>query len=78
MANRRVCGSRRATRERGKRSGGSRDAAAPALPRTMDEARSAVRAADSLFADLGYRMGTGYAFAATVASDGVMFGNPQP
>jgi ketosteroid isomerase-like protein len=49
----------------------------PTLPRAMAQARSAVRAADSLFADLAYRMGTGYAFAATVASDGVMFGNPQ-
>jgi ketosteroid isomerase-like protein len=43
----------------------------------MAQARSAVFAADSLFADLGYRMGTGYAFAATVAADGVLFGNPQ-
>jgi len=47
------------------------------LPRSLAQARSAVRAADSLFADLAYRMGTGYAFAATVATDGVMFGNPQ-
>jgi ketosteroid isomerase-like protein len=47
------------------------------LPRAMAQARSAVFAADSLFADLGYRMGTGYAFAATVAADGVLFGNPQ-
>jgi len=47
------------------------------LPRSLAQARSAVRAADSLFADLAYRMGTGYAFAATVAPDGVMFGNPQ-
>ena len=50
---------------------------APTLPRAMAQARAAVRAADSLFADLAYRMGTGYAFAATVAPDGVMFGNPQ-
>ena len=49
----------------------------PTLPRAQSQARSAVRAADSLFADLAYRMGTGYAFAATVAADGVMFGNPQ-
>jgi ketosteroid isomerase-like protein len=49
----------------------------PTLPRAMAQARSAVRAADSLFADLAYRMGTGYAFAATVAQDGVIFGNPQ-
>jgi len=50
---------------------------APALPRLLAQARAAVRAADRLFADLAYRMGTGYAFAATVAPDGVMFGNPQ-
>lgn len=50
---------------------------APTLPRAMAQARGAVLAADSLFADLAYRMGTGYAFAATVAADGVMFGNPQ-
>jgi len=49
----------------------------PTLPRALAQARGAVRAADSLFADLAYRMGTGYAFAATVAQDGVMFGNPQ-
>ncbi len=49
----------------------------PALSRAMTQARAAVRAADSLFADLAYRMGTGYAFAATVAPDGVIFGNPQ-
>src|SRR4029079_362403 len=48
----------------------------PTLPRAMAQARSALRAADSLFADLAYRMGTGYAFAATVAPNGVMFGNP--
>ncbi len=51
--------------------------AAPTLPRPQAQARNAVRAADSLFADLAYRMGTGYAFAATVAADGVIFGNPQ-
>jgi ketosteroid isomerase-like protein len=49
----------------------------PTLSRAMAQARSVVRAADSSFADLAYRMGTGYAFAATVAPDGVMFGNPQ-
>ena len=49
----------------------------PTLPRAMAQVRGAVRAADSLFADLAYRMGTGYAFAATVAPDGVIFGNPQ-
>jgi len=49
----------------------------PTLSRPMAQSRAAVRAADSLFADLAYRMGTGYAFAATVAPDGVMFGNTQ-
>src|SRR5581483_3379366 len=32
-----------------------------------------VREADSLFADLAYRMGTGYAFSNTVAPDGAVF-----
>ena len=40
------------------------------------EARDAVRAADSLFSDLSYRMGTGFAFSNTVAPDGVVFGSP--
>jgi len=47
------------------------------LPKQMEEARANVRAADSAFADLAYRMGTGYAFSSTVAPTGVLFGDPQ-
>jgi hypothetical protein len=46
------------------------------LPKSLDDARSQVREADSLFADLAYRMGVGYAFSNTVAANGVIFGNP--
>ena len=48
----------------------------PILPKPIDDARTKVREADSLFADLAYRMGVGYAFANTVAGNGVLFGNP--
>jgi ketosteroid isomerase-like protein len=41
------------------------------------EERSRVRAADSAFSDLSYRMGVAYAFANTVAPEGVVFGDPQ-
>jgi ketosteroid isomerase-like protein len=41
------------------------------------EERSRLRAADSSFSDLSYRMGVAYAFANTVAPDGVVFGDPQ-
>jgi len=47
------------------------------LPKAMEEARNEVRAADSAFADLTYRMGTGFAFSNTVAPNGVVFGEPQ-
>lgn len=47
------------------------------LPKPLAQARSSVRAADSAFADLGYRMGTAFAFSNTAAPDGVLFGNPQ-
>ncbi len=47
------------------------------LAKPLAEARSQVFAADSAFADLGYRMGTAYAFSNSVAPDGVVFGNPQ-
>jgi ketosteroid isomerase-like protein len=46
------------------------------LPKALAEARASVRAADSAFSDLAYRMGTGYAFSNTVADDGVLFGSP--
>jgi ketosteroid isomerase-like protein len=41
------------------------------------EARASLRAADSLFSDLAYRMGTADAFGATVADYGVIFGSPD-
>jgi ketosteroid isomerase-like protein len=47
------------------------------LPKALAEARKNVRAADSAFADLGYRMGTAFAFSNSVAPEGVLFGNPQ-
>ena len=47
------------------------------LPKPLDEATANVRAADSLFADLAYRMGTGFAFSNTAADNGVVFGSPQ-
>lgn len=46
------------------------------LPKPLDESRGRVRAADSLFSDLSYRMGASFAFANTIADDGVMFGSP--
>lgn len=49
---------------------------ATSKPTVRDAAREEMRAADSLFADLAYRMGTGYAFSNTVAPDGVVFGSP--
>jgi ketosteroid isomerase-like protein len=48
----------------------------PILPKPLDEARTKVREADSLFADLAYRMGVGYAFSNTVAANGILFGTP--
>jgi len=49
----------------------------PQAPKPIAEARANVWGADSAFADLGYRMGSAYAFSNTVAADGVVFGNPQ-
>src|SRR5689334_17075170 len=43
----------------------------------LAEATDKVRAADSSFSDLAYRMGTGFAFSNTAAANGVVFGNPQ-
>lgn len=45
--------------------------------KAVAEARNGLRIADSLFSDLSYRMGTGYAFSNTVASDGAVFGFPE-
>jgi ketosteroid isomerase-like protein len=50
---------------------------APSLPKAQADARDKVRSADSAFADLGYRMGTAFAFSNTAAPEAVMFGNPQ-
>ncbi len=47
------------------------------LPKPLADARESVRAADSLFSDLSYRMGTAYAFSNTIADDGVLFGAPS-
>lgn len=49
----------------------------PDVPKAVAAARANVFAADSAFADLGYRMGSAFAFSNTVAPDGVVFGNPQ-
>lgn len=47
------------------------------LAKALAEARAKLRAADSSFSDLSYRMGMGYAFANTAADDGVTFGSPE-
>jgi ketosteroid isomerase-like protein len=46
-------------------------------PKRLAEATDKVRAADSSFSDLAYRMGTGFAFSNTAADNGVVFGTPQ-
>jgi ketosteroid isomerase-like protein len=48
-----------------------------AVPKSLEESRARVRAADSLFSDLSYRMGAAFAFANTIADDGTMFGSPM-
>src|SRR5215510_512600 len=50
---------------------------ADSLPRARVDAVAEVRAADSLFSDLADRLGTGFAFANTVAPEGVLFGLTQ-
>ena len=50
---------------------------ADSLPRARAEAVAEVRVADSLFSDLADRLGTGFAFANTVAPEGVLFGPTQ-
>jgi ketosteroid isomerase-like protein len=47
-----------------------------AVSPAVADARGAMRAADSLFSDLSYRMGAGYAFSNTIAENGAMFGSP--
>lgn len=47
------------------------------LPKPLADARDGLRAADSSFSDLAYRMGIGYAFSNTITADGVVFGQPQ-
>ena len=51
--------------------------ARPAPSAALGEERSRLRATDSLFSDLSYRMGVAFAFANNVAPDGVVFGDPQ-
>jgi ketosteroid isomerase-like protein len=46
-------------------------------PDSLREASEKVKAADSLFADLGDRMGAAFAFSNTIAPQGVLFGSPQ-
>jgi len=47
------------------------------LTPAIETATAQVRAADSSFSDLAYRMGTGFAFSNTAADNGVVFGAPQ-
>lgn len=47
------------------------------LPKPLEQARANIRAADSAFADLAYRMGTAFAFSNTVTATGVVFGEHQ-
>jgi ketosteroid isomerase-like protein len=47
------------------------------LTPAIETATAQVRAADSSFSDLAYRMGTGFAFSNTAADNGVVFGTPQ-
>ncbi len=51
----------------------------PAVPlfKPMADNVQNVRAADSVFSDLADRLGTGFAFANTAASDGALFGPTQ-
>lgn len=47
------------------------------VSKQLADARADIRAADSAFADLAYRMGTAFAFSNTAAATGVVFGEPQ-
>jgi ketosteroid isomerase-like protein len=47
------------------------------LPKPLETATAQLRAADSSFSDLAYRMGTAFAFSNTAADDGIVFGTPQ-
>jgi ketosteroid isomerase-like protein len=47
------------------------------LPKSLETATMQVRAADSSFSDLAYRMGTAFAFSNTAADNGAVFGTPQ-
>lgn len=46
-------------------------------PKPRAEAAQSVRAADSLFSDVAYRLGLAVAFSGAVAPAGVVFGSPQ-
>ena len=50
---------------------------APTWPRPRSETAQRVRAADSLFSDVAYRLGLAVAFSGAIASTGVVFGSPQ-
>jgi hypothetical protein len=47
------------------------------FPERLRETTAKVRAADSLFSDLSDRMGTGFAFANTIAPLGILFASPR-
>lgn len=47
------------------------------LPRPRMETAAQVRAADSLFSDVAYRLGLAFAFSDAVAPTGAVFGTPQ-
>lgn len=69
------------TRERAARSGDG-DVAPPEAPPTRlskadAEERAKLRATDSVFSDLSYRMGVAFAFSNTVDAEGIVFGDPQ-
>ena len=49
----------------------------PRVAKGDAEERARLRAADSLFSDLSYRMGVAFAFSNTVAPGGIVFGDPQ-
>jgi ketosteroid isomerase-like protein len=48
----------------------------PAVRQVLQQ-RDALRAADSAFSDLSYRMGSAYAFSNMATSDAVLFGSPE-
>ncbi len=49
----------------------------PNWPKARAETAQRVRAADSLFSDVAYRLGLAVAFSGAIAPTGVVFGSPQ-